>query len=178
MLCKIFNRLKIVYIRLFYLIMFPFKKNRLSRNVKIYTYCNSNFSLGSNNSILGFGNIIIEENSLLLIKNKVYIGFFSNIRCSGKIEIGNNVHIGQFVSLLSGHYENYRDRNITIGDQKIQKNVLVIKDDSWIGANVTIIGNVTIGKGAIVGAGSIVTKNVLDYEIVAGNPAKKIGERI
>lgn len=50
---------------------------------------------------------------------------------------------------------------------------LTVGDDVWIGARVTILGNVkTIGKGAIIGAGSVVTKPVPDYAIVIGNPAK------
>lgn len=53
----------------------------------------------------------------------------------------------------------------------------VIEDDAWIGYGVIIIAGVRIGRGAIVGAGSVVTKNVPPYEIHAGVPAKKIGER-
>ena len=55
------------------------------------------------------------------------------------------------------------------------KTNLVISDDVWIGARVTILGKVnTIGKGAIIAAGSVVTKTVPDYAIVGGNPAKII----
>jgi acetyltransferase-like isoleucine patch superfamily enzyme len=52
---------------------------------------------------------------------------------------------------------------------------IVIGDDVWIGFNATILKGVTIGKGAIVGAASVVTKDVEDYTVVAGNPAKPIG---
>lgn len=51
---------------------------------------------------------------------------------------------------------------------------IVIKDDAWIGMNVTILKGVTIGKGSIVGAGSVVTKDVPDWTLVAGNPANII----
>ena len=52
-----------------------------------------------------------------------------------------------------------------------------IGDRAWIGPDVTILHSVDIGKGAVVAAGSVVTKNVPPYTIVAGIPAKVIGER-
>lgn len=51
---------------------------------------------------------------------------------------------------------------------------MVISDDAWIGLNAIILKGVKIGKGAIVGAGSVVTKNVPDMAVVAGNPARII----
>ena len=52
---------------------------------------------------------------------------------------------------------------------------LEICDDVWVGSRVTILGKVgRIGKGAIIGAGSVVTKEIPDYAVVAGNPAKII----
>lgn len=53
----------------------------------------------------------------------------------------------------------------------------VIGNDVWIGAGASILRGVTIGDGAVIGAGAIVTKDVEPYSIVAGVPAKKIGQR-
>jgi acetyltransferase-like isoleucine patch superfamily enzyme len=53
----------------------------------------------------------------------------------------------------------------------------VIEDDAWIGFGAIIMAGVRIGRGAIIGAGSVVTKSVPPYEIHAGVPAHKIGER-
>jgi virginiamycin A acetyltransferase len=52
-----------------------------------------------------------------------------------------------------------------------------IGSDVWIGQDVTILEGVVVGHGAIIGAGSVVTKEVLPYEIVAGNPAEVKGIR-
>ena len=54
---------------------------------------------------------------------------------------------------------------------------VIIKNDVWIGANSVIMPNITIGNGAIIGAGAVVTKDVPDYAIVAGVPAKIIKYR-
>jgi len=51
-----------------------------------------------------------------------------------------------------------------------------VKRDASIGSNATIVSGVTIGRGALVGAGAVVTKDVPDYAIVAGVPAKVIGD--
>lgn len=56
----------------------------------------------------------------------------------------------------------------------IQKKMPVIKNDVWIGANVTLSPGITIGNGAVVAAESVVTRSVPDYAIVGGNPAKII----
>ncbi len=53
----------------------------------------------------------------------------------------------------------------------------MIEDDVWIGAGAIVLTGVTIGKGAIVSAGAVVSKSVAPYQIVAGVPARRIGER-
>jgi acetyltransferase-like isoleucine patch superfamily enzyme len=68
--------------------------------------------------------------------------------------------------VTSGH-----PKEINLGEQEI-----VIGSDAWIGANANILRGVMIGTGGIVGAGAVVTRNVPDYTIVAGNPAHPIRE--
>ncbi|RVU70193.1 MULTISPECIES: DapH/DapD/GlmU-related protein [Lactobacillus] len=53
---------------------------------------------------------------------------------------------------------------------------VLIKENAWIGAGAKILPGVTVGKNAVVGAGAVVTKDVADNTVVAGNPAKKIRE--
>ena len=54
---------------------------------------------------------------------------------------------------------------------------MCVKDFVWFGANVTLVPGVTIGEGVVVGSGSVVTKNIPDYAVIGGNPAKVIKYR-
>jgi acetyltransferase-like isoleucine patch superfamily enzyme len=87
------------------------------------------------------------------------------------IRTGSNVSIGPEATILTlGHDPRspvFADRG---GD-------VLIGDRVWIGYRAIILPGVSIGEGAVVGAGAVVTKNVEPYAIVAGNPARKVGER-
>lgn len=71
------------------------------------------------------------------------------------------------VQLLSNNHDEY-DRQILICKP------ILIKKGAWIGAGVSILPGVTIGKYAIVGAGAIVTKDVPDYGVAVGTPARVV----
>ena len=63
---------------------------------------------------------------------------------------------------------------------KLQGNInnsIIIENDGWISANATILKGVNIGNGAVVGAGSVVTKDIPEFAIVVGNPAKVVKYR-
>lgn len=69
--------------------------------------------------------------------------------------------------------------NFATKDQDVTRTKLEICHESWIGANVTILPSCErIGIGSVIGAGSVVTHDVADFEIVAGNPARNLGWRL
>lgn len=100
-----------------------------------------------------------------------------NCEIIGKAKIGNNVLMGPEVILYAQNHK-FKDKNTPICNQGYdeEKGVL-IEDDIWIGRRVIILPGVTVKKGTVIGAGSIVTKTFPEYSVIAGNPAKIIGNR-
>ena len=71
----------------------------------------------------------------------------------------------------------YKRRDATISEQGVRGGDITIGEDCWIGINAVISPGVTIGKGAVIGANSVVTKDIPEYSIAVGAPAKVIGSR-
>ncbi len=99
------------------------------------------------------------------IGNNVYINSNSLLMARGGITIEDDVMLAANVQLLSNNHDEY-DRQV------LTCKPIHIKKGAWIGAGASILPGVTIGKYAIVGAGAIVTKDVGDYEVAVGIPAK------
>lgn len=91
--------------------------------------------------------------------------------CRGGITIGDNVSIAAEVCLLTADHD---PQSIDFGHRQ---DPIKIEDYAFIGTRAMILRGVTVGRGAVVAAGATVTKDVAPYTIVAGCPAKPIGER-
>jgi len=112
----------------------------------------------------------------LVIGNDTWIGQFCYINSAGGVEIGSRVGVGPYVKMMSSeHAEEGRDVPVLFCDLEFAR--VKVEDDSDIGMGAIILPGVTVGKGSIVGAGAVVTRDVEPYSIVAGVPARKIGER-
>lgn len=128
----------------------------------------------------------------VIVGDKSFIGG-SHLICRNKIVIEDNVFIawGSTIYDHNSHSLDYRDREEDILQQLkdyrlgqsfianknwevVDSKPILIKSNAWIGMNCIILKGVTIGEGAIVGAGSVVTKDVPDWTVVGGNPAKVI----
>lgn len=149
------------------------------------------------------GRIVIGESSILKCEiqllghgGRVLIGDYCHVGENSYLWSGMSIRIGNRV--LIGHGCNVFDNDIhpmgaglrhkqyveiiTIGQPKkitLNDSEVVIEDDVWIGANVTVLKGVRIGEGAIIGANSVVTKNIEPYTVNAGNPTrvlKKVSE--
>lgn len=104
-------------------------------------------------------------------------GLGINCRVRGPLSIGRDVMMGPDCII---HTENHEFSRIDIpmnaqGFQPTQK--VTIGDDVWIGSRVIILPGVHIGSHSIIGAGAVVTKDIEDYSIVGGAPAKLIRSR-
>lgn len=102
---------------------------------------------------------------------------FINCQCyfmdGADITVGDNVFIGPYCGFYTAtHPLDYNNRN-----KGLEKALpIVIGDNCWFGANVSVLPGVTIGSGCVIAAGSVVTKDVPCHSMVAGVPAKVIKE--
>jgi acetyltransferase-like isoleucine patch superfamily enzyme len=94
-----------------------------------------------------------------------------------KVSIGPYVMFGPRVAVIGGDHRHDIPGVPMFFAGRAELNPTVIEADAWIGYGAMIMAGVTIGRGAIVAAGSVITKDVPPYEIHAGVPARKIGER-
>ena len=111
-------------------------------------------------------------NSFIRIGRNSFIGHYCNLRTGGgSIEIGDNVLLAQFVSLIAAGHATAAGQLIREQGPS-EKRGIRIGDDVWIGASSVVLPGVTVGAGAVIGAGAIVTKDVPAGAIVVGNPAQ------
>jgi acetyltransferase-like isoleucine patch superfamily enzyme len=94
----------------------------------------------------------------------------------GGVEIGNDVLIAHNVSIVSEDH-GIEDLDIPIRHQRKIAAPIKICDDVWLGMGCRILKGVTVGRGAVVAAGAVVTKDVPEFSIVAGVPAKVMRSR-
>ena len=100
------------------------------------------------------------------------------VNCSvhGPLRIGDNVMMGPEVTILT-HTHNIERTDIPMGQQGMRVAEVVVGNDVWIGMRVVIMPGVKVGNGAVIGAGAVVTKDVPDFAVVGGVPAKIIKYR-
>lgn len=110
----------------------------------------------------------------LSIGKRSIIGDNAILDARNYLTIGSNVQLSSNVSIYTMQH-NHRDPFFGVEFDRPMH--VKIGDRAWIGSNVMILPGVNIGEGAVCCAGSVVTKNVEPYTIMAGVPAKKIGER-
>ena len=139
------------------------------------------FNCGKNNNAIGGDTImrlyVIRKDATLKIGN--YVGVSnSTIYCSNSIIIEDNVLIGGGCKLYDFDFHAI-DATSRISafknkkpDEKAMTAPILIKNGAWIGGHCIVLKGVSIGVNSIIGAGSVVTKNIPDNEIWAGNPIK------
>lgn len=157
--------------------------NLRAREDKVY------LTIGEESVITGTINL---QHGHMKIGDRVLINEGTTFYCTNSICIGNDVMFSWGCTIVDSNmhstdsHERLKDtlnarrkfEEHTLGEDTdwsvITTAPIVIKDKAWIGFNSIIMKGVTIGEGAIVGAGSVVTKDVPDYAVVGGNPAKII----
>jgi acetyltransferase-like isoleucine patch superfamily enzyme len=149
---------------------FKGKNAIIRRRTRLDVFPFNEFKLGAGSVIEDFSTI---NNGVgnVIIGDKTFIGMGNVI--IGPVTIGNNVIFAQNI-VASGLNHGYEDVNIAPYLQKTTSKLITIGDDVWVGANCVITAGITIGKHCVIGAGSVVTKDVPDFSVAVGNPAKVI----
>lgn len=146
------------------------------------SYVGQNVQVGKGSKIWYFCHI---EDGATIGENCL---FGQNIYVAGNVKIGNYVKLQNNISVYSGvELEDYvfcgpscvftNDLTPRSKYPKLRENYkkTLVKEGASIGANATVVCGNTIGKCALVAAGAVVTKDVLDYSLVKGNPARHVG---
>ena len=124
---------------------------------------------------------------------KIKIGMYSYGGCFNSSLIAENTEIGRYCSFARGvcvfngnhplnfksvHPFFYNSQFGYVKEGKIPRSKLIVGNDVWVGQNAIIVPSVSrIGDGAVIGAGAVVTKDVPDFAVMAGNPAEIIKYR-
>lgn len=146
---------------------------RLGRNVTIHSFVNLYGCTIEDETRLG---TFVEVQKGATIGKRCKISSHSFI-CEG-VTIEDEVFIGHGVKFINDKYPRATTADglvQTEADWKVQPTL--VRTRASIGSNATILGGIVIGARAIVGAGSVVTRNVPDGAVVAGNPARKLPEK-
>ncbi len=142
-----------------------------------FHFCRGGIVVGNNVSISASSVFLgVKPSARIVMGDNIRIAHHFQISCASLVDIKSNVNIAPFV-FISDHNHKFEDPDIPIKDQGIciQENAsVVIGDGSWIGTKVTIVGNVNIGKHCIIGANSVVTRDIPDYSVAVGAPARVI----
>jgi len=104
-------------------------------------------------------------------------GIGINCEIAPYVSIGNDVMMGPECMIYTSNHGMGRTDIPMMKQESTPVEPVVIGNDVWIGARVIILPGVHIGDGSVIGAGSVVTKDVEEYSVVAGNPAKLIRKR-
>jgi len=145
---------------------------QLEDNVKVSALSKDKVVLGDNVKIGAYSQVIAATS----FNNNVGIGEFAYLGGGGGLEIGDDCIVGQYFSC---HPENHLFGNLEelIRMQGVTRKGIKIGNNCWIGSKVTVLDGVTIGSHCILAAGAVITKDMPDYAVIAGVPAKVVKQR-
>lgn len=117
---------------------------------------------------------LVDDEPRILIGKNCFLGYRLCILAGANVTIGNDVLMASDITLCSHNHGMNPEDTVPYMNQSLICEPINIGDNCWIGDKVIIVAGVTIGRGSVVGAGSVVTKNIPDYCIAVGNPARVI----
>lgn len=165
---KIINRIKTVMLE-FEVMLLNFIGHMPSHYIRRFFYRLAGMKI-SKSSTLHTGVRFYNPNNIKIGEDSI-IGEGAVLDGRAKLIIGNHVDIATEVMIYNSEHDIQSEKFESILEP------VTIRDYVFIGPRAIILPGVTINKGAVIGAGAVVTKDVLDFQIVGGVPARVIGER-
>ncbi len=164
------------------------RRIRLGQAVVISEGCILDGRHGSAEVSISIGDNVTFSNDVLLSCKNGSISIADNCGLNSRciiqstngcpVHIGPDCIIGQNCCLLAGGSYNLERLDIPIREQGIRDDGgLRLESDVWLGANVTVLGGVSMGRGSVAGAGAVLTKSVAAYTVSLGVPAKVVKTR-
>jgi len=121
---------------------------------------------------------VFSNPSRIVIGDRVRLGSRCHLwagHCDAQIRIGNDVLFGPEVLVTAATYQYHLGSPVT--DQPMREGDVIIGNDVWLATRVVVLPGTTIGDGAIIGAGAVVKGDIPAMAIVAGSPARVVGQR-
>lgn len=161
----------------------PFKI-KIGNNTMIDDYCQLLVDSKDSKGIEMGDNVILNQNvrlsgsGFLEVGDNTKLNYNCTIGFGDNVMIGKNVLIGPYSFIIGDPTHRFNETDLPIVAQgKQSKGGIIIEDNVWIGAGVNILNGVKIGRDSIIGAGSVVTKNIPEFSIAFGVPARVVKKR-
>jgi serine acetyltransferase len=151
------------------------KRVFVAAGAEIVAARNESIVIGDDCSILR-GALLYPYGGRIELGQRVGINPYCVIYGHGGLTIGNDVMIATGCIIIPANH-NIADTEVPMSSQGLTARGIVIGNDVWLAARVTVLDGVTIGDGAVIGAGAVVTKDIPPYAIAAGVPARVVGSR-
>lgn len=131
-----------------------------------------------NGAIIGRNTIMSMKNGTIEIGDNTNIGVNCTLHTSTNLRLGKNIIIAAYTYLIAGGNHKFDRTDMPIIAQGMDvKGGIVIEDNCWLGAGVMVMDGVKIARETIIGAGAVVNKNIPEFSIAVGTPARAIKRR-
>lgn len=139
---------------------------------------------GRNNEGIAIGSgVYIGRNSILSCKNgdivlrdRVNIGFNSEVFSGSRVEIGKDTLVAAYCYFIGGDHV-VENAETALTEQGSRSRGITVGANCWFGAGAIVLDGITVGANAIIGAGAVVTKDIADYAVAVGIPARQVRDR-
>ena len=116
---------------------------------------------------------LVASGGLLDIGDNTFINYGCSLAATKLVRIGANCNIGTYAIMMDNDFHRLEPER---RNERSDSAPIILEDNVWLGARVTVLRGVTIGEGSVIGAGSVVTKDIPPRSVAVGIPAKVIKE--